>query len=346
MSPLIMPARLRLTRDELATVVRDGRLPSGESVTDEARVALRTALDPKRLTVVLSAPAGGEHWRETRFAVGGSDGPVAAEAAANGALDLALLPSPALAAVMIDDLLGLTAYPAASGPSLELTLSGFAVLCAAADAHQEALLQARLRREAAPRTVLTADSCEAYLRRGLDTNDSRWAVTAARLALATDLRGVVGTCPAGLDEVTRLGIVEATTGGRALTAAGLVLATTFTQLVYSGNLTLVAADREGGIVAPLAVLRSIGAIWLASLDARGGRTRVTLVPATVAGALEVVRRMLAGDIVPLTVPAPAAHTPVVSPAPATPTPRFCGHCGRPLRSGARFCGSCGREVLG
>jgi len=323
---------MRLTADELATAVRDGRGPNGDTLEAETREALRATLSPVRLVVVAAQQAGANERSETRFALA-AQGSVTAQDASAGALDLALLPSVTLAIVMIDDLLGLSRTPAMTGPALSLTLTAFATLCAAADATQAAALRSRVERASAARLfALTADVCETQLRDGLAGIDSRWAVTAAHFALAADLAAATGRCADGLRELESAGLIS----GGAFTRPGDELAITLGQITACGRVTLVTGG-ESAIVAPLGVLRTVTAIWFCSYDAASGR--VTLAPVAVAGALEALRLMFEGDL------AVSPRSEAATPAASLPrAARFCSSCGAALAPGARFCGACGERI--
>lgn len=351
MSPLILPTRMRLTRSELAAAIRDGKSARGEALDPETREALRAAVAPVRLVVVEAAQAGARQRTETRFALA-AQGSVTAQAASNGALDLALLPSVTLAVVMADDLLGLSSGPAMTGPAVGLAVDAFATLCAAADAMQAATLRARLERSTTGAAfALDAAACERTLADGLAGDDTRWAVTAARFALPVDLAAAKGRCADGLRALESAGLVK----GASFTAPGEDLARTLAQITSCGRVTLVAGG-DVAVVAPLGVIRTVTAIWFCAHDAATGR--ITLAPVTVAGAFEAVRRMFEGD---LAVDAPAAASGVERAAPATAGPdertasataggertaRFCSSCGAALSAGARFCGDCGAPVPG
>ncbi len=274
---LISPARFRVTKADLAA-----------PQTDPARqAALGVMAHPTHSVVLTVVRAGDAAATETTFFAAGADAPVVAQSGDAETADLAAFPSVALATVAIDERVGLSELPAISGDVLELDLTAFAALLAVADAERSALLRAELAREVRPRPVITSELLEASLREGLAGRDTRWSVTAAAAVTPVDLRSATGAMAAGLGELLQERLVAPVEGGYTLTPDGRLVAATLGQLVTVARLTLV---RPEGTVAPLTVLRAATAVWLCSWEGE----RVTLVPATVAGALTAVRRMLEG----------------------------------------------------
>jgi hypothetical protein len=325
---LLSPTRFRVTKADLAAASAD----------PARKAALEVMARPRHSVALMLLRAGETAASETTFFCGPADGPIVAQADDAGGAELALLPSAAIATVAIDELVGISDLAAVTGDVLELGLAGFAALLAAADASQSASLRARLAREVRSRPPLNAELLEAMLRDGLAAQDTRWAVTAAALVTPADLRSATGAMAAGIGELQQARLLEPAAGGYALTQDGSVVAATFGQLVTVARLTLV---RPSGDVVPLPIFRAATAIWLALwTDARGARPRVTLVPATVAGALTQIRRMLEGGMEPAAAPAQARESAAAPPAAISACPK----CGTEARPGAAFCGNCGTRL--
>jgi len=368
MSALLAPTRFQIDRAELASALAG--TVGAASADPQRAAALRVLADPDHLVVVLANRAGSPLWSATRFVVGKGDAGVVARADASdgtdaaSAVELVLLPSPALAAVAIDDLVGLTEVVALSGSTLELSLAGYAAVLACADALQAATLRARAARQPLATFPVTAELLEAQLRQGLAASDTRWAVTAAQPITPGDLGTATGSLAAGLGELQQEGLVTPAAHGFELTRDGVLLASMFGSLIVTAQLALVAAaGMMEPLVAPLGIFRASTAIWLAAWSDGGSSARVTLIPATIGGALSVVERLVAPlDAAGVAAAtrgagagrAPAATAQPTQPAPARPAdagapapsahPRFCGSCGAPVRDGAVFCGTCGTKV--
>lgn len=330
---LLSPARFRVTKKDLATPPAD----------PERRAAFDVMARPRHSVVLLVMRAGDTAATETTFFCGPADGPVVAQSEDAEGVELALLPSVALATVAIDEQIGISDLAAIAGDVLGLGLPAFAALLAAADVTRQTALRAALAREARPRPAITAELLESMLRDGLASRDTRWAVTAAAAVTPADLRTATGAMAAGIGELQQEGLLEPGPGGYALTRDGAAIATTLGQLVTVARLTLVRPD---GVVAPMPILRAASAIWLCSWDdAHGARPRVILVPATVAGALTAIRRLLEGGE-GLPPPAPATADAPPAAAPRAAGAGFCPECGTPRRPGANFCASCGTRLDG
>ncbi len=242
-------------------------LGSDGALTSAARTALEVAADPQRMLTVMTNRAGRRAWTETTFVqAGGNGGPAVAQALREGEADLALLPTPAQALVTLDELLGITALPGRpSNGVLHLDLAAYAAALATADHVQEARLQARLARERRPLPALTAESLEAQLARGLESNDTRWAVTAARAVCPANLVAAQGQLDGGLRRLAEVGLLSRDGERMAPTERGIELFVDLAQIVNSAGLLLAAAERdEPAAVAHMTLLRCTNAIWFAA----------------------------------------------------------------------------------
>lgn len=233
----------------------------------EAAAALAAAADPRRSLTIVTNRAGRPEWTEAVFVSGADDedgaSPHVAQSIHEGEIDLALLPTAAQALVTADDLLQLSALPARPGSkALTLDLPAYAALLAVADLLQQARLEARLARERQPLPLITAAAAAEQLARGLESNDTRWAVTAGRAVCPADITQARGHLAAGLDSLARAGLLEAAEGGTSPTAAGFELFGDLGRLLNSAGLVLASADGDERVaLAHLTLLRCAEAIW-------------------------------------------------------------------------------------
>jgi hypothetical protein len=324
----------------------------GKGLTAEAAAALRAAAAPRRLVSVLFNRAGTPVWHQALFTHGTDDGPYVSQTAKAGVFDFAVLPSATQATVLVDEMLGLTAMAAKPGGApYNLWLSGYAALLAAADALQTARLKARLARTPQPQPVFTPEELEALLNQGLTATDTRWAVTAGRMAAPVQLQLAQGQMAEGLAGLHDVGLMTRADGGATFTQAGYLLATSLGQLVNTGGLTqmFTAADQRF-TVSQTTFFRAAAAIWMAVwLKVEASDATVQLFEADAANALQMVRRLLEPRGAP-EMPAPPQPPAKRDTAPprlrTAPAPALgaCPKCQGPVAAGDKFCDRCGAAI--
>jgi SH3-like domain-containing protein len=322
---VLAPTRYKLTADQLAAGLALARLtPKGNSalplrppppdpvnelkasgilssdgrMTDDAAATLRVAADPSHVVLVTANRAGQELWAAALLLRDSDNGMFVMQAGTDqGGFDFAVLPTLAQATVLVDELLDLTAFGSGSGSiTVELDLCAFAALLAAADATREARMAAVVARttDTAP-PELTAPTLEEQLGKGLSTNDTRWAVSAARRAVPVALSAASGRCAAGLDRLASLGLVQTNSPGAfRFTEQGTELSRSLTQLVTTGSV-VVLADAIAGrtALAYVTMFRSPFTTWFALWTGLGAKNpHAQLFDATNETALRLVRSLL------------------------------------------------------
>lgn len=365
MSPMLHPKRYQLNETQLAAAMTligiqpsqqsglpesaplsqpssvlqgTGLLAKGKKrLTTEAEAILRVAADPARMLSVVANRAGQPKWTETVFLHSAGEGPFVSQASDSQVFDFALLPTAMEVAILIDEMLGLTALVSPPGEeAVTLELSGYATALAAADFWQESWLQARLSRQPQPMPAFTAEMLEQQLEQGLANIDTRWAVTAGRMVCPTDLKYTIGRMGEGLAALQAVGLVTPDSDGYKLTQAGHILTSGLGQLVNTGGLSLAVANGDGRItVAHISLFRSAIAIWIAawtSVEVKDATVR--LFQADAGSALNLVHGLLE----PIELPTSPAGT-VPSSTGAT-----CPSCGAPTSAGQRFCERCGTAL--
>ena len=282
--------------DKPAAVLKNTKLLGEDrKLTAEADAALRVAANPTHVLAVTSYYAGDDNLRSIAF-LQGSDGEhfVLQDQVVKG-WDLVLLPTVAQVLALVDELLTLSHFPGqASATSVALDLPAYAALLAAADLRQEERLNARRARSQQRALVLTADSLEEALRKGLTATDTRWAVTAARLVSPVGLGAASGQLASGLERLRAAGLVERARGGFAPTDAGLGFMGSLGYLLNASAFTLGVADGEGQTtVETLSLFRTMASIWLVmwTSDAEN-EAAVHLLEVSSAGALRAGRDLL------------------------------------------------------
>ena len=379
MSPMLLPTRFQLDQRQIAAALVLARIrPSkrsalsdlpppvegasvlqgvgvltedGQRLTDEAEAMLRVAADPARMLSVVSNQAGRAEWMEAVLVHSAGEGPFVSVGSRDGGFDLALLPTVTQAAVLLDDLLGLTALTSQPGERpFELKLCGYAAALAAADALQSARLQARLARTAQPVPQLSAPVLERQLQEGLNSMDTRWAVTAGRRVCPADLRRVVERMEEGIAELQAAELVRQAAGGYSFTRAGYLLASALSQLVNTGGLSLTVVTGDDRLaLAHASLFRTSVAIWTATWTLVTEQDAdVRLFEMSSGGALGLVRGLLEPTEVP---EMPEAAQPTVAaavPSSGGPAPTAaankCPSCGTENLGGARFCTGCGMAL--
>lgn len=339
----------------------------GQRLTPDAEAALHIVVAPGHLLSIVLNRAGQADWREVLFFAGTGAGPHVAVAKTNTQFDLALLPLEAQATVLIDDLFGFTALPAAPGHKLvALDLTGYAAILAAADLVQAARLQERTSRgEIQPAPVITPQSLQAQLEQGLQRQDTRWAVTAARKVCPVDLAAAVGKMAEGITVLVRAGLAVTSAGGHSLTPAGYRLASALGQIVTTGGTALsVARGDVPFTIAHFTVFRTTLAIWIAAWRQVSTSTAaVDMLEVSAAAALQLVGSLLDAKSLPelpqelrgpqclacgapLPDPAMKLCGKCATPPTQEPPVSLCANpaCGKPLREGAKFCSHCGWVV--
>lgn len=282
--------------DARAVLAATGLLDAAGAVRAELRAALTVAAAPHRMLTAVTNRAGRPAWTEATFLQGAtSGGPAVAQSLHANETDLALLPTPAQALVTLDELLAVTDLPARPGDAaLSLDLAAFAAVLATADFLQEQRLEARLARQSRPLPAVSVAAAEAQLARGLASNDTRWAVTAARAVCPANLPEATGRLAGGLERLDALGLVMRQAGAFAPTARGLALFDDLQEIVNSAGLLLAEAqDDRRTSIAHVTLFRCTTAIWFAGwrgLSATGGE--IDLFSATETGALNVLEGLL------------------------------------------------------
>ncbi|MEK7216641.1 MAG: hypothetical protein AAB289_13705, partial [Chloroflexota bacterium] len=180
------------------------------------------------------------------------------------------------------------------GPALTLNLAGYAALLAAADALQSARLASRLARSRVPEPQFTAAELERQLALGLDSADSRWAVTAARLIAPLPLAGAAGQLESGCAALVASGTLAQSEGGYRLTRAGYELGDAFGQLVTTAGVRLsLVRDQRWQAVSQFNLFRTATSIWVAAwVAATPSLTDVRLQELSVSGGLSLLRGLL------------------------------------------------------
>lgn len=275
-----------------------GMLSSDGRLTDNATATLHTAAGPSHVALVTANRAGQEFRAAALLLRGSQNGMFVMQACAeNGGFDFAVLPTLTQATVLVDELLDLTAFGSGSGSTaIELDLCGFAALLAAADATQQARLAGVVARttETAP-SELTAGALEEQLDKGLRTNDTRWAVAAARGAVPVALSAASGRFAAGLDRLASLGLVQGTAPGAfQFTEEGSELSRSITQLVTTGSVVVLTDAAVGRTaLAYVSMFRSPFTTWFALWTGLGAKNpHAQLFDATNETALRLVRSLL------------------------------------------------------
>jgi hypothetical protein len=243
-----------------------GLLSAGSlSLTAEAVAMLRVVAEPARVLSLTYNRAGSENWAQTAI-LRGFDSCFVAESANADKFDLALFPSAAQVAVLIDEHLNLTdLYSQAGKAPLQVSLPGFVAWLAVADALQTAYLEARRSRKAEQVPMLTAQLLEAQLREGLTHKDTRWAVTSAQPVSPINLGLASGRMAAGVSELQAAGVLTPGKPGYTFTEMALAMASALGQLIASAGLTVADTKQDGGVgVSHFTLFRAATAISLAN----------------------------------------------------------------------------------
>jgi hypothetical protein len=357
---VLKPTRFQLTAEQLAAALAlAGRRPTARSalpvaapppdpatllqgtgmlrpdgrLTGLAADTLRVAADPAHVVIVTANRAGQEAWIAALLLRGGEGETFVMQAGVDGGgVDFAVLPTLSQATVLVDELLDLTAYGPGSGgsASVDLSLSAFAALLAAADAAQETRLAAVLARDTEPEPPqLTAHSLREQLAKGLRSADTRWAVPAAVRAVPVALGAAAGQMEEGLSGLALLGLVRPVTEGRfQFSDEGSALARSFGQLTTTGNLAVVTDAAHGRTaLAHLTMFRSPFTTRFVFWTGLADRDpRATMFETTSEAGLSLVRELLgpAGAAHLAGVPSPVEQATAQVTAPAGQAPLAAG----------------------
>jgi len=390
MSQLIMPTRFQLSEKQVVAALslagirpsKRSMLPdspplakplpllkeagilsdNGKQLNAEAEAALQITADPSNMLSVISNNVDHDQWVETSFMHSQNHRGYVALASDNNMYDFAILQTSAQAAVLIDDMLGLTAMVSRPGESrLTLGLAGYGAVLAMADVLQSARLQARLERARSPVPKLTADLLEEQLLKGLDNVDTRWVATAGRMVCPSHVRLAQGNMGQGLKQLKAAGLVDGSSAnGYTFTQDGFMLSSSLGQLVYTGGFSLVVGYEDDHLaIAHASLFRTTFAIWIVTWSSVSKQdARAELFEASAAGAIGFIRNLLnpvnlpelsemdkASAMIeePITESVPEPSTPPASLS-TTETVKMCQHCGKKNVEDAVFCNKCGREL--
>jgi hypothetical protein len=389
MSAMLLPTRFRLSEEQVVAALslakihptKRSMLPDlprpakplpllkdtgmlsedGKKLNTEAEAALSITADPSHMLSVIGNNVDYDRWVETSFVHGQNDSAYVSLASDNKTYDFALLPTSTQAAVLIDDMLGLTAMISRPGGSrIKLGLAGYSAVLAMADVLQATRLQARLERARRPVPKLTAELLEEQLLKGLDNIDTRWAVTAGRMVCPSHVRMTQGNMSEGLEQLKQAGLVDGTSAnGFTYTQDGFMLGSSLGQLVYTAGFSLVVGHKDDHLsIAHASLFRTTVAIWMVTWSSVSKQDAgAELFEASAAGAIGFIQNLLK----PVNLPEPSeedsaavlAEEPVaasVPESPATPaesvapTAKVCRYCGKKNTEDAMFCNGCGREL--
>jgi len=336
---------------------------NNKRMTTEAETALRIAADPSHMLSVIANNVDQDHWVETSILHGQKDDAYIMLASNNNIYDFAFVPTSAQAAVLIDEMLGLTSMISHPGESkVSLDLSGYGAMLATADVIQEARLRARLDRIRQPVPAITTQLLEEQLIKGLDNTDTRWAVTAGRMVCPTHLRSATGRMQEGAEQFRAGGFLNKAGNGYTLTRSGFILISGLGQLVNTGGFSLAISDDSDRLtISHASLFRTAFSIWIVTWsDITKQYARCSLFESSAAGAIGFVRNFLdPGDIVKSTEKekppeesieaATAVKTTTETVSQAAPAMSggeeiTCRFCGRKNAPGSTFCHGCGRDL--
>lgn len=300
--------------------LRQAEVMTDDGILPEFEAALRVLSAPTTIVTTTSNKAGLSLFHTANFVRGPVGGPIVMQAKTeDGRLDLALFPSVTEATVALDQLLGITAFPAGAPDSWQLGLPGYAALLAMSDALLDAQLTARLQRRlpAAP-PAITPELLEEQLAAGIEGNDTRWAVTAGQVTMLRGLQPAAGRMTEGLEELLARGL--ALNPGNAVYPSGHgdALAALLAQIYMCGSVALSHVVEEAPVlVAFLSVFRSVAGLLAANVSADADETEIEVVRATQAGMILLLRGLLEHEA-----PGPELlYQPAAAGAPADTRPR-------------------------
>jgi hypothetical protein len=318
---------------------------AGDTLEPSLGTALGVLSAPGRVLRVKVNRPGKPGWVETRLTTTAGHKTVVAWADRGDEFDIVMFGDAGQAAILVDELLGLTDFVAGE-PSLryDLSLPALVALCAAADRLQQAALVNRLERALRrPPPTLVVSDLATLVEEGLRADDTRWAVAALAGAAPTAVGTDAAALEAGLAELVKARLIEAPAAGSILSAQGFVIADALSQLLSIGLLSLgVAGPGSPATATPITVFRCATAIW-AVLWHGGGESpvTVTLLELDAAAALGIVVDLLGDlEIAPEAVPeTPPAAAPAVAVGPKT---LVAAESAAPRRAG--LCAECGSNV--
>ncbi|MEX1207331.1 MAG: hypothetical protein WEE36_01805 [Acidimicrobiia bacterium] len=318
---------------------------AGDALEPSLGTALGVLSAPGRVLRVKVNRPGKPGWVETRLTTTTGQKAVVAWADRGDEFDLVVFEDAGQAAILVDELLGLTDFVAGE-PSqrYDLSLPALVALCAAADRLQQAALVNRLERALRrPPPALVVSELASLVEEGLRADDTRWAVSALAGAAPTAVGADAAALEAGLAELVHARLVEAAAAGSTLSAPGFVIADALTQLLSVGLLSLgVAGPGSPATATPITVFRCATAIWavLWHAGAESG-VAVTLFELDAAAALGIVVDLL-GDLEIAPEAAPAAATSAAAPVAVDPVTLVSAESESPRLAG--LCAQCGSNV--
>lgn len=355
-----LTTRYRLNREQLAAVLDlAGIIPSGRllspvpavadprSVLDstdlisgdsEVAPVLREAISilarPVRVFHVIATVPGADEWADLYLAAPETAGPYVHGRQTEDGLDLTILATDLEAVTVIDRLLRLTGFASqAFEPDIALSLEGWVGLLAAVDVERQRNLQAQLARQTFPSSVtFSSDDLETQLTTGLDTTDTRWAVTTAIPVAPVRL----ADCNLGgetlLGHLESLQLVVPADGTYRLSDLGRHLAELISQTVVVGSLTLTLdhsgrLTRAGEVLVYRTPTRLAVGLWTGTVD----DPVLTIVEPTGDFAVGMIKKILESSV-----SLPRLLEP-------TDTP-LCPKCGAEAIPEGRFCTRCGTAI--
>lgn len=335
-----------------AGLLRDSAALSGDSLDPTCAAALSVVADPATISSIIANRGGERTWAETLIAHGAKDTAFVAFPAAGGC-DYTYLGTAAQTALYADLLLGFsggTSRP--GGPATDLTLPALAALVALADMRMEEEQRALLERRVGGSTLeVTPAQLEAQLAAGLQSDDTRWAVTALQHVSSVDLRAATGRLGEGLNELGRVGLVTGSAQNWVLSPEGLDRVAMIAPVLVSGAITLALLHGQGRTtLMSTSLLRTARGILLLTWSGADSDVKtIRMSEVTAAQALEFVGALLETELAPPPVANLTAPTSVSAPLSGSLTPtvtatRFCAACGAALRATSRFCSACGHTV--
>jgi hypothetical protein len=317
------------------SVLESTDLISGDSaVAPVLREALSILAQPVRVFHVIATVPGADEWADLYLAAPENAGPYVHGRQTEDGLDLTILATDLEALTVIDQLLRLTGFASqAFEPDIALSLEGWVGLLAAVDVERQRNLRAQLARQTSPSSVtFNSDDLATQLTTGMDTKDTRWAVSAAIPVAPVRLpdRNLDGETLLG--HLESLQLVVPTDSNYRLSDLGRHMAELISQAIVVGSLTL-TLDHDGGLIRAGEVLvyrtptRLAIGLWTGTAD----DPVLTIVEPTGDFAVGMIKKILESSVSLPRLPEP------------TDTP-LCPKCGVEAIPEGRFCTKCGTAI--